>query len=110
MQETRVQTQGQQDPLEKEMATHSSTLAWKIPWTEEPGRLQGCKELDMTECLHFSLFHSVKDGEALCAADPGVRKPDTTEGLNNHNNSHLLCPKVGGGSPEGSRTLSSSGQ
>ena len=31
---------GQKDPLEKEMATHSSTLAWKIPWTEEPGRLQ----------------------------------------------------------------------
>ena len=31
---------GQEDPLEKEMATHSSTLAWKMPWTEEPGRLQ----------------------------------------------------------------------
>ena len=40
MQETQVQSQGQEDPLEKEMATHSSTLAWKIPWTEEPGRLQ----------------------------------------------------------------------
>ena len=40
MQETRVQFLGQEDPLEKEMATHSSTLAWKIPWTEEPGRLQ----------------------------------------------------------------------
>ena len=40
MQETRVQSLGQEDPLEKEMATHSSTLAWKIPWTEEPGRLQ----------------------------------------------------------------------
>ena len=38
--ETRVQSLGQEDPLEKEMATHSSTLAWKIPWTEEPGRLQ----------------------------------------------------------------------
>ena len=38
--ETRVQSLGQQDPLEKEMATHSSILAWKIPWTEEPGRLQ----------------------------------------------------------------------
>ena len=44
-----------EDPLEKEMATHSSTLAWKIPWTEEPGRLQsmGRKESDMTERLHF---------------------------------------------------------
>ena len=40
MQETRVRSPGQEDPLEKEMATHSSTLAWKIPWTEEPGRLQ----------------------------------------------------------------------
>ena len=40
MQETRVQSLGQEDPLEKEMATHSSILAWKIPWTEEPGRLQ----------------------------------------------------------------------
>ena len=40
MWETRVRSLGQEDPLEKEMATHSSTLAWKIPWTEEPGRLQ----------------------------------------------------------------------
>ena len=40
MQESRVQSLGWEDPLEKEMATHSSTLAWKIPWTEEPGRLQ----------------------------------------------------------------------
>ena len=40
MRETRVQPLGWEDPLEKEMATHSSTLAWKIPWTEEPGRLQ----------------------------------------------------------------------
>ena len=40
MQETRVWSLGQEDPLEKEMATHSSTLAWKIPWTEEPSRLQ----------------------------------------------------------------------
>ena len=40
MQETRVQFLGWEDPLEKEMATHSSTLAWKILWTEETGRLQ----------------------------------------------------------------------
>ena len=40
-----------EDPLEKEMATHSSILAWRIPWREEPGRPQsmGCKESDMTE-------------------------------------------------------------
>ena len=40
MWETRVQSLGQEDLLEKEMATHSSSLAWEIPWTEEPGRLQ----------------------------------------------------------------------
>ena len=40
MWETRVRSLGLEDPLEKEMATHSSTLAWKIPWTKEPGRLQ----------------------------------------------------------------------
>ena len=39
-QETQVQSLGQQDPLEKRMATHSSILAWRIPWTEEPGGLQ----------------------------------------------------------------------
>ena len=40
MQETQVLSLGWEDPLQKEMATHSSTLAWKIPWMEEPGRLQ----------------------------------------------------------------------
>ena len=39
MQKTWVQSLGREDTLEKEMATHSSTLAWKVPWTEEPGRL-----------------------------------------------------------------------
>ena len=38
--ETQVRSLGWEDPLDNEMATHSSTLAWKIPWTEEPGRLQ----------------------------------------------------------------------
>ena len=40
MWETWIQSLGQEDSLEKEMATHSRTLAWKIPWTEKPGRLQ----------------------------------------------------------------------
>ena len=40
MQETQVQSLGREDPLEKEMGTHSRTLAWRIPWTEERGRLQ----------------------------------------------------------------------
>ena len=53
MQETRVQSLDQEDPLEKEMAPHSSTLAWRIPWMENPGGLQsmGCKEMDRTEQL-----------------------------------------------------------
>ena len=40
MRETLVRSLGREDPLEQEVATHSSTLAWRIPWTEEPGRLQ----------------------------------------------------------------------
>ena len=56
MQETRVQSLSREDLLEKAMATHSSILAWKIPWTEEPGRLQswGHKESDTTEQLPFT--------------------------------------------------------
>ena len=51
MQEAWVRSLGQEDPLEKEMATHSSILAWRIPWMEEPGGLQstGRKESDRTE-------------------------------------------------------------
>ena len=50
MQEMQVHSLGQTDPLQKEMATHSSILAWEIPWTEDPGRLQsiGSQESDMT--------------------------------------------------------------
>ena len=58
MQETWVQSLGWEGSLEKEMATHSSTLAEKIPWMEEPGAGYcpwGCKELDMTKQLHFHL-------------------------------------------------------
>ena len=60
MQESQVRSLGQEDPLEKEMATHSSILAWRIPRMEELGGLQstGHKELDMTERLHFH-FHLI---------------------------------------------------
>ena len=62
MQETRVQSLAWEDPLEKGVATHSSILAWRIPWTEEPGGLQptGCKELDMTEQLTLSYLNLKK--------------------------------------------------
>ena len=55
MWETRVRSLGWEDPLEKEMAPHSSTLAWKIPWTEDPVRYspRGGKQSDTTERLHF---------------------------------------------------------
>ena len=58
MWETWVSSLGWEDPLEKEMATHSSILAWRIPWTEELGGLQstGCKESDTTEGLHCHLI------------------------------------------------------
>ena len=49
-QEMRVQSLGQEDPLEEEIATHSSILAWRIPWTEEPGGLQSIQS-DTTERL-----------------------------------------------------------
>ena len=54
--ETQVQSLGREDPLEKEMATHSSILAWKIPWTEEPGKLQsiGLQSQDTTKQPHFT--------------------------------------------------------
>ena len=57
-----VQSLGQEDPLEKVMAIHSSIPAWRIPWTEEPGEIQttGCEESDTTEQLTFSLFPQPK--------------------------------------------------
>ena len=58
MWETWILSLGREDPLEKEMAPHSSILAWRIPWTEELGGLEstGRKESDTTERLHFH-FH-----------------------------------------------------
>ena len=51
--ETWVQSLDREDPLEKEMATHSSTLAWKIPWFEEPGRLQSMGSQSQTRLSDF---------------------------------------------------------
>ena len=63
MWETQVQSLGQEDPLEKEMATHSSTLAWKIPWTEKPGGLQsmGSQRVghDFTFTFHFHICSQI---------------------------------------------------
>ena len=67
MWETWVRSLGWKDPLEEGMANYSSILAWRIPWTEEPGRLQywGGKELDMTEYLSAHYFLSIYLGIRL---------------------------------------------
>ena len=71
MRETQVQSLGWEDLLEKEMATHSSILAWRIPRTEEPGRLQSMgwqRESDMTERLHSHFQARYQTGKLQCKA------------------------------------------
>ena len=60
MLETQVQSLDQEDPLEKEMATHSSTLAWRIPWMEEPGGLQSMGPQSRTRLSNFTVSFSLK--------------------------------------------------
>ena len=69
MWETQVQSLGQEDPLEKEMATHSSTVAWKIPWMEEPDGLQSQGSLSWTQLSDFA-FLSLDCTEVEAAATP----------------------------------------
>ena len=57
MRETQVRSLGREDPLEKEMAIHSSTLAWKIPWTEEPDRLWSMGSQGRTRLSDFTSLH-----------------------------------------------------
>ena len=81
MWETWVQSLGQEDPLEKEMATHSSILAWRILWMEELGGLQsmGRKELDTTERLHFHFhftFKKIRDTKGTFHAQMGSIKEE----------------------------------
>ena len=80
MWETWVRSLGWEDPLEKEMATHSSILAWKIPWTEEPSRYRpwGRKESDMTEQVHFTSYLLI-NSFPRCPSD--FVKPTSTEHL-----------------------------
>ena len=72
MWETRVQSLGQEGPLEKEMATHSTILAWRIPWTKEPGGLQsvGSQDLDMKSSLGASVIFK-------CFRGPEAKKFDS---------------------------------
>ena len=59
MWETQVQSLGREDPLEKEMVTHSSILAWRILWTEEPGGIQSWVTMDWTQLKQLSRAHSM---------------------------------------------------
>ena len=70
MQEMQVQSLGGEDPLEKEMATHSSILAWRITWTQSLAdySLQGCKELDVTYLLSTSTREQTESALAAVAA------------------------------------------
>ena len=67
MQDTQVQSLGWENPLEKEMATHSSILAWKIPWTVEPGRLlsMGSQRVGHYLATSFLLLNPIKVGDFL---------------------------------------------
>ena len=67
MWETQVRSLGQEDPLEKEMANHSSTLAWKIPQTEEPGRLQsmGSQRVGHDQATSLSLSFHILIGKRI---------------------------------------------
>ena len=60
MQETQVRPLGREDPLEKEMATHSSSLAWRIPWSEEPDRLQSVGSQSWTRLSNFTFTFLTK--------------------------------------------------
>ena len=77
MQETRVQSLGCKDPLEKEMAVHSSILAWKIPGTAEPGRLQSMGSLRVGHVSNFTFtfhFHALEKSVMLGKIEGGRRK------------------------------------
>ena len=67
-QETRVQSLGQEDPLEKAMATHSSMLAWRMSWTEEPGRLHGVTRVEqnlVTQFFFWSIY-GISQDPSMC--------------------------------------------
>ena len=86
MWETRVGSLGQEDPLEEGMATHSSILAWRIPWTEEPGGLQSMGLQRYTTEQVTLLLLSVKILFFLDIGDTGLRKEPSFFSLTNFYN------------------------
>ena len=103
-QKTRVQSLGGEDSLEKEMATHSRTLAWRIPWTEEPSRLQsmgwGHKELDTTEWLHFHALEKemATHSSILAWRIPGTEEPGGLSSMGSHRVGHNWLSSSSGSS------------
>ena len=80
MRETWVRSLSLEDPLEKDMATHSSTFAWKIPWTEEPGRLQSMGSLRVGHDFTFTFtfhFHALEKEMATHSSVLAWRIPGT---------------------------------
>ena len=112
MQETQeiwVKSLGWEDPLEKDMATHSSILAWKIPWTEEPGRLRGsqrvghdwaCRHRIHSMCMNHLENFCLKDSASLhCNPVVGnhclMRQPHSTAGqIKSLGKSSIIKPKL----------------
>ena len=112
MQETQeiwVKSLGWEDPLEKDMATHSSILAWKIPWTEEPGRLMGsqrvghdwaCRHRIHSMCMNHLENFCLKDSASLhCNPVVGnhclMRQPHSTAGqIKSLGKSSIIKPKL----------------
>ena len=97
MQETRVQSLGQEDPLEKEMAAHSRILAWRIPWTEEPGGLQSMGSLrigkqlsDFTFTFHFHALEKemATHSSVLALRIPGTGEPGGLPSMGSHRVGH----------------------
>ena len=96
MQATPVQFLGQEDPLEKDMATHSGTVAWKIPWTEEPGRLQSMGSQSRIRLSDFTVtfhFHELEKEMAAHSSVPnwrisGMGEPGGLPSMGSHRVGH----------------------
>ena len=91
MKETRVWSLGQENPLEKWMATHSSILAWKIPWTEEPGRLQSVGSLsNFPFTFHFHALEKemATHSSVIAWRIPGTEEPGGLLSMGSHRVGH----------------------
>ena len=91
MWENWVRSLGQEDPLEEEMAIHSSILAWKIPWTEEPGELQSMGSQSRTQVsMHAGSPHT--EGQSQCRGPEALwyQTPASDPGLHLHSKSSAL--------------------